>query len=81
MDAETRTDGVTRADPCVSQLDNVARSGTQTSRVPTTPEYQSERSHKFVLPCVGVRSSVVAAEALALLFSCSIWPQRSRELV
>src|SRR4029079_12611383 len=35
----------------------------------------------FLVHCVGVRSSVVAAEALALLFSCSILPERSRELV
>src|SRR6188472_4617505 len=35
----------------------------------------------FLVHCVGVRSSVVAAEALALLFSCSIGPERSRELV
>ena len=40
-----------------------------------------DRSHKFRLCSVGVRSSVVAAEALALLFSCSLWPGRSRELV
>ena len=29
---------------------------------------------QLMLFCVGVRSSVVAAEAFALLFSCSIWP-------
>ena len=40
-----------------------------------------DRSHKLVVCSVCVRSSVVAAEALALLFSCSIWPERSRELV
>ena len=40
-----------------------------------------DRSHKLVLRYVCVRSSVVAAEALALLFSCSIWPERSKELV
>ena len=27
-----------------------------------------------VVCCISVRSSVVAAEALALLFSCSFWP-------
>ena len=41
--------------------------------------YVTDRTN--VVCCVSVRSSVVAAEALALLFSCSLWPERSGELV
>ena len=50
-------------------------------RVIGSPPVNVADRTKFCYTFVSVRSSVVAAEALALLFSCSFWPERSRELV